>query len=145
MTFTPTMPQNLPLKRILFVDDDAVYRMTIEYLFKHSYPDIEMLSIAEACEVLPALESFNPDLMILDVNLPISTGWEVLDDTSELFRQSPELKPYIAMSSSSIDLDDTKRAKTRLDVDAYLEKPLTLVKIEHLFTAYQEKVEVVIR
>lgn len=133
------------VKRILFVDDDAVYRMTSEYLFKHVHPEIEMYSISEASEVLPALQSFEPDLMILDVNLPICTGWEVLDEAVDLFQNSPGLKPYIAICSSSIDLDDANKAKEREDVDAYIEKPLTVGKIEQLLEAYQMNVDVLIR
>ncbi len=139
------MPQNLPLQRILFVDDDAVYRMTIEYLFKQVYPEIEIQAISNASEVLPALKEFQPDLMILDVNLPICSSWEVLDDSAEAFQHSPALKPYVVMSSSSIDLDDSNKAKTRLDVDAYLEKPLTPEKIDQLLDAYQQKIEVQIQ
>lgn len=83
--------------------------------------------------------------MILDVNLPICTGWEVLDEAVDLFQNSPGLKPYIAICSSSIDLDDANKAKEREDVDAYIEKPLTVGKIEQLLEAYQMNVDVLIR
>lgn len=136
------MNQYTTVKRILLVDDDPVYRMTMEYLFKHAYPEIEIQLVGDPEEVLSLIQSFKPELMILDVNLPVCTGWELLDEARSFFDHSPRLKPFIAMSSSSIDLDDSKMAKTRSDVDAYAEKPLTPEKIDRLITAYQKKKEI---
>jgi CheY-like chemotaxis protein len=62
---------------ILLVEDDAdVREMTKEALEHRGYPVVEARNGAEA---LAVLEHERPCLMILDLVMPVVTGWQVLD------------------------------------------------------------------
>lgn len=64
-----------------------------------------------------------PDLIFLDINMPVLDGWGFL----EAFSHYPEeLKKSCSLYilSSSIDEEDFKRAKTNKDVRDFFSKPL---------------------
>ncbi len=65
-----------------------------------------------------------PDIIFLDINMPVSDGWMFLDALKELY---PKLNKQINiyMVSSSIAPDDIKRAKSNPLVTDYLVKPLS--------------------
>lgn len=120
------------INRVLLVDDDHVYKMMVEYLFHHFYPEIEIFSVMEPDQVVQALKDFSPQILILDVNLPIQSGWEVLDEIEKEVKADGLKKPFIVMSSSSIGLDDKAMARARSVVDTYIDKPLTYDKLKEL-------------
>lgn len=110
--------------------------MMVEYLFNSFYPEIEIHSVVEPDQVVQALKDFTPQILILDVNLRIQSGWEVLDEIEKELKMAGLKKPFIVMSSSSIGLDDKEMAKSRSIVNTYLEKPLTYDKLKELICEY---------
>lgn len=120
------------IERVLLVDDDMVYIMMVEFLFKHYFAEIDFRYVHETTKIVDEIEDYAPQLLILDVNLPILSGWEVLSDIEDMLKKKNCGKPYIAMSSSSVGLDDREKAKHAPIVDAYIEKPLNEVKIKTL-------------
>lgn len=72
-----------------------------------------------------------PDLIFLDINMPVLDGWGFL----EAFSQYPEeLKKSCTLYilSSSIDEEDVKKAKINKDVRDFFSKPLTNVHFEQI-------------
>ena len=64
-----------------------------------------------------------PDLILLDLNMPIWDGWHFLDE----FTQIPIEKPVtLYIVTSSIDPEDTERAKSYEIVSNYLVKPIKM-------------------
>lgn len=72
-----------------------------------------------------------PDLVLLDLNLPLLSGFEVLS----WLRQNPMLSklPVIVFSSSSFE-DDLRKAYA-LGADGYLVKPSSGMDFNHVVTA----------
>jgi len=87
-----------------------------------------------------ALESFTalikakeklPDVIFLDLNMPIMDGWAFLDK----FVLLPlKYKPKVYIVSSSIDSSDGEKAKTYDIVKNFISKPFSEVKLQELFT-----------
>lgn len=75
-----------------------------------------------------------PDLLLLDLNMPVMDGWEVLD----ALRQHPEIKIRVAILSSSVDPEDQARASRYPNVIGYLSKPLDHEKVAWLLNVLQE-------
>ncbi|MFT4772688.1 MAG: CheY-like chemotaxis protein [Cryomorphaceae bacterium] len=69
-----------------------------------------------------------PDLIILDINMPQRDGWEVLDfieDKNISFHKS-----RVVLLSSSINPKDKTRAFSYDSIKGYLQKPLAKDDIE---------------
>ncbi|SEJ45950.1 Response regulator receiver domain-containing protein [Cyclobacterium xiamenense] len=70
-----------------------------------------------------------PDIILLDINMPIMNGWEFLEQVSKTDLNHP-IK--IFMVSSSINQDEIDRANSYPLVAEYIVKPLTLEKVKAL-------------
>ena len=115
--------------RVLLIDDDQVY------LFAAT-KTIEATGMAASVEVctngLDALEYLNkiigsngklPDVIFIDINMPVMDGWEFLEEYKTLSTKIPSnIKIYIL--SSSVDKNDIMRAKEYLSVIDYVVKPV---------------------
>ena len=69
-----------------------------------------------------------PDIILLDLNMPIMNGWQFLEKYNKL---NPTIgkKITIYICSSSISPDDITRAKTISEVSDYIIKPITKDKL----------------
>tara|TARA_R110002049_G_scaffold228528_2_gene400663 strand:- start:1744 stop:2148 length:405 start_codon:yes stop_codon:yes gene_type:complete len=70
-----------------------------------------------------------PDIILLDLNMPIMDGWQVLD---ELVKVPTDQKIRIYIVSSSVSSADVERAKSYSLVSNYLIKPFSVNKINDL-------------
>ena len=107
---------------VLLVDDEAAFRRVIaRNLRSRGVPVREAESVAEA---IREIEGKVPDLLLLDVNLPDRTGWDVLRE----LRRTGVHVPTIIVSAIHIP-------PSRLDEFhplAYLPKPFPLEALLHL-------------
>ncbi|RMG15091.1 MAG: DNA-binding response regulator [Cyanobacteria bacterium J055] len=105
------------MKRILIVDDDKTFRMTLtRYLDKEGY---SVKAVNSGTEALTAFESEPPDLVVSDIMMPEMDGFEFcrrLRATS-----SGQLVPFIFLSSLG-ELDSRIEGYT-IGADDYLIKP----------------------
>ncbi|MFV8337717.1 response regulator [Flavobacterium sp. LB3P21] len=70
-----------------------------------------------------------PDLILLDLNMPIWDGWQFLDE----FIKIPNVNPItIYIMTSSVDPEDIEKAKTYDAVSNYLIKPITMAELKKL-------------
>jgi len=111
------------MKKILIVEDDNVSaRMLSDFLDAHGYAT----SLARTGpEGVARFEADAPDLMILDVALPLKNGFEVCFDVK---RTPHGARTPVLMMSAVFD-DDAKvdrYAKDGLRADDWLSKPFGL-------------------
>ncbi len=65
----------MPKKKILVVDDSKVALMTQKMLLSRS-GDFEVIEAKDGSEAVESAERELPDLILMDVNMPIMTGFE---------------------------------------------------------------------
>ncbi len=116
---------------IAVIDDDSVYQFTASRTLKATDLPHQILQFNNGQEALSFLRNSAtstqplPDIIFLDINMPITDGWAFLDEFHELKAQLPkDIKIY--MVSSSIDPRDQNRAKSIPDVTDYMEKPISM-------------------
>ena len=63
--------------RILFIDDDPQAQKTLSMVLQEDYTLVSALAAAEGLEVL---EKTDPDVVLLDINLPDRSGLAVLEE-----------------------------------------------------------------
>ena len=74
------MDNKLDLKRILIADDELGIRFYLESILKKYY-EVETVENGKlALEILP---QFRPDLILLDVNMPVMDGYETYNKILE--------------------------------------------------------------
>ena len=64
----------MPMKKALIVDDESVNCLLLEMALD-GICEVQSVNSGEAC--LQALPTFNPDIVLLDINMPGMTGIEV--------------------------------------------------------------------
>ena len=117
LTHSYVPPGREPLYRqVLVVEDERRLRTVIAHNL--SSRGIHVREAATADEALRALKDSVPDLLLLDINLPDRTGWDVLREMSRLRLEVP-----------TIVVSAVRVSQTRLDEFrplAYLPKPFPI-------------------
>jgi two-component system, NtrC family, response regulator AtoC len=109
--------------KILIVDDDlSISRSYQKYLESEGYIAI---TANNGREGLQKIEKEEPDLVLLDINMPVKNGLELLEDLN----RTKEIKmPLIIMLTAYGDLEAAIRS-TRLGAYDFLTKPVSLEKL----------------
>ncbi len=126
------------LKNILVVDDDDDYNFIIEEIFQDTNLGCSLTFKLYAQNALDYLEKNQdnfPDLILLDINMPIMNGWEFLEIYAA--RNYHIAHPTIVvMQSSSIYQEDKEKSKTYVNVKDYVDKPISAKHINRIRDSY---------
>lgn len=118
------------------VDDDPIYVYAIKRLnaiaafcetlmvFSNGKDAYEKLSAIVKTGGVP------PDVILLDINMPIWDGWQFLDEFTKIKLEKPI---EIYMVSSSDDPTDIQRAKSYEEVTNFVIKPMSMEKLNQIF------------
>ncbi len=107
--------------KILVVDDDPSIRTLIHrFLSRQNY---QMEAAEDGKTAMEIFERFNPDLVILDVNLPDATGYSLCQDMQS------RTGVFVLMLTSRTDEADKIRGFSQ-GADDYLTKPFSLGELE---------------
>jgi CheY-like chemotaxis protein len=126
-------------KDVFVIDDDKVFHFIIKKLFSKNNIDVSpsfYLNGLEAIEVIK--EKINsgfsmPDLILLDINMPIMDGWQFLDEFRKTKKTSSG-QTIIYLVSSSDSISDMNRAKEYQDqIKDYFFKPMSLEDLKKIF------------
>lgn len=119
----------MPTKPIIaVVDDDKIYRLTMERLLQSTNLVKTVLEFENGKFMLQYLQEYNnsqpfPDIILLDINMPIMDGWGFLKGYAKLL-PTLKKKPKIYMVSSSSNEEDINKSKTYTFVIDYIVKPI---------------------
>jgi CheY-like chemotaxis protein len=131
------MTLTAPAKTVCVIDDDKIYIYGLKKLIsiKQLSPNLmEFYNGKEAIDFLTDPENLDtlPDIIFLDINMPVMDGWGFMESFVKI---KPQLgkKITIYMVSSSINDEDIQRAKTISDITDYVIKPISPDTLVELF------------
>lgn len=109
------------------IDDSEFDRKLNRRVLARSGAFTDIRDFASAQEALDTLRETHvfPDVIFLDVMMPIKTGFDFLIEATDEFGDALNSSAVI-MLTSSLNPDDRARAKGFSAVQDYLSKPLTL-------------------
>lgn len=123
--------------KILCVDDDSITLMLCKKVIAKAEFSSEIDTCSNGEEALKYFENLKkekelnttivePQLIFLDLNMPIMNGWEFLDifSKSQFYSTFSEIK--VIVLSSTIDPRDIEKAKQYPMVLNFLSKPITI-------------------
>src|SRR5437868_3756915 len=127
------------ISRFLIIDDDPGNNFLYERMIKKTIEgmDIQTFIHPEIAVDYIKKEYGNdnpvPTVLFLDINMPVMTGWDVLD-ALETFGDKILQQFSIYIVYSSIDERDKKRAIENPLVIDYIEKPVTVEKLKQILS-----------
>ncbi|ABZ95871.1 Receiver protein of a two-component response regulator [Leptospira biflexa serovar Patoc strain 'Patoc 1 (Ames)'] len=112
------------LSKVYLIEDDAVTTFLIKTLMEKFSFASEILTYSNGAEALDALQKAIefPELLFLDLNMPIMDGWQFLETIQNIPKFS-KIPTYIL--TSSVDPSDKSKSVTYPNVVGYLTKPLS--------------------
>ncbi|WP_375572951.1 response regulator [Ahrensia marina] len=113
-----------PLARVLVVDDDELDRFVIRRSFNALESPIELIEIADSRQAVNAITTHEPNVTLLDIQMPNMSGFDVLDALGKLEADQDKVR-HVVMLSSSSQQEDRRRALA-LGATDYRAKPSTL-------------------
>jgi DNA-binding NarL/FixJ family response regulator len=117
-------------KKILCIDDDrAVAEIVAEDLAARGF---EVAIAHDGQEGLVAILKMMPDLVLCDVNMPVMSGFEVLERLNALAPRLGRI-PFVFLTALA-DRDSELRAR-RLGADDYVIKPIDFDMLEMIINA----------
>jgi len=127
------------VKNIYFIDDDPVFiYLTRRMMSSKAGFDAKEFTDGElAIDHLRAIcdkPDLLPDIIFLDLSMPVMDGWEFLEEYSQL-QDNLKKKISLFIVSSSISPEEVERSKNYAVVTDFLIKPLRAGKIEELLAA----------
>ncbi|MFY8067223.1 MAG: response regulator transcription factor [Flavobacterium sp.] len=111
------------MKKILIVDDEPNIVMTLEYTFKKS--NYEVFIARDGQEALDILKTNFPDVIILDVMMPMVDGFATL----EQIRKDANLQHTKVLFLSAKNKESDIEKGLALGADAYMTKPFSIKKV----------------
>ena len=111
------------MKKILIVDDEPNIVMSLEYTFKKN--NFEVFIARDGLEALDILKTNCPDVIILDVMMPMVDGYATL----EQIRKDDNLQHTKVMFLSAKNKEGDFEKGLALGADAYMTKPFSIKKV----------------
>ena len=106
-------------KKILIADDEPNIVTALEFLLARG--GYEVLIARDGDEALKALESARPDLVLLDIMMPVKSGYEIC----KRIRERPEWAHIKVVMLSAKGRDAEVNKGMAMGADLYVTKPFS--------------------
>lgn len=131
---------NKSIEHVLIIDDDEISNFITVSILEQSKKFKNIATAMSADEGLKYIVKQNnkdklPQVILLDIKMPVKSGWDFLTD----YIDNSDIKKEgitIIMLSSSVYPDDVHKSESYDEVAGYLSKPITLQKVDQIFEEY---------
>ena len=118
------------INTVCIVDDDDIFQLTASHMLKKTDLVNKIIVFSNGLKAINFLKAEMgsheniPDILFLDINMPVMDGWEFLEEYLHIRPMLPKTV-VIYMVSSSVDKRDVLRAKNISALSGYLIKPIS--------------------
>lgn len=105
--------------KVLVADDEPALRKLLKTNME--LEGYETIEASNGAEVLECVERDNPDIILLDIMMPVMDGWEVMTALAS----NPEYEQKVILVSAKAS-DDAQLQGWELGADEYITKPFDL-------------------
>ncbi len=114
------------------IDDDNIFIFVLKKILEKNQSFEEVLDFKNGEKVIELLSNITgiiPNIILLDINMPVIDGWQFLEQIEKLPNKD---KFNIFIMSSSIDANDIKKSKSFSTVKDFISKPINNDKLNKL-------------
>jgi two-component system, cell cycle response regulator DivK len=117
------------MKKILIVEDVEFNRDLLTQLLED---DFELIAVSDGQAGIAAAEREQPDLILMDLSLPVIDGWEA----ARILKANADLRsiPIIALTAHAMYGDEAKARAS--GCDDFLTKPIDEVLLFQMLNRY---------
>ena len=129
----------MKFNNVFVVDDDKIHHFIIKKLLESNNINIEPVFFENGLDAINDLKGkinnggILPDLILLDINMPVLDGWQFLEEFMDLkIKPTQDILIHI-ISSSDNRIDIEKAASFKELIGNYFVKPMTSDAIKNIF------------
>lgn len=128
--------------KVCIIDDEWICRFITQKLIEKTGVDTHISQFANGQDAFDFISNeccqpwTLPELIFLDINMPVANGWMFLEMLQSLRRT--DYNPSIYITSSSQNDEDIARARSYPEVSGYISKPITPVVLDKVFKDLQK-------
>lgn len=126
------------------VDDDKLYQFGMKRMLRHVAVPTEVVQFYNGLQAIEYLQQHKdkkaqlPDVIFLDINMPVMNGWQFLETFVKL-KLHPEKHITIYMVTSSVDNAEILRAASYKEIKNYIIKPISIDSLKDVFKNIETK------
>lgn len=113
----------MSVKKILIIDDDLAFSAVIKTLLQQLGNNV--FTASDGRQGLEMAAQYQPDAIVLDVNLPTFSGFDVMKQ----LRSDQQLKQISVVMISALTQDSNRLRGLSLGSRGYLAKPFTVEQL----------------
>jgi CheY-like chemotaxis protein len=118
--------------KILIIDDEKMIRLTTGIMLRKK--GVEVVEAASGPQGLELIEKEKPDLLLLDIMMPVMDGWEVLDKVRGMDGFSG--LPVVIFTAG--DFLEAQMTALKKKVRGVLQKPFHLPELLEIISIKEE-------
>ncbi|MBT8252605.1 MAG: response regulator [Bacteroidia bacterium] len=122
---------------VLLIDDDETSNYINKYIINEAGFAENVKIVENGQKALDYLKSNNdseylrPNLIFLDMNMPVMNGWEFLEQYKKL-EEELQSEMVVVMLTTSLNPDDKANAERNESINHFMNKPLTPEMLQEL-------------
>lgn len=129
----------MKFNNVFVIDDDKIFHFIIKKLLQNNNINVNSDFFENGLQAIEGIKSKldngenPPDLILLDINMPILDGWQFLEEFKLLKKfLKEEISIYIISSSDNI-VDRNRAKEFKEDIKDYYLKPMTIESLNSIF------------
>jgi len=120
---------------IVLIDDEYISNFISKKLIENIDASIHVVEYNDPEEGFCNLHCNKPDVIFLDINMPVMSGWDFLDKMV-----AEKINYKVVVLTSSVNVIDRKMAARYNNIIGFIEKPATIASLKPIIAKVMEAV-----